>query len=93
MKGIRKVTKTGLVLLALFAGATTAAAQSADPIVGEDAFVTDCVQCHASAARIVRKIRGGTAEEKSTWLDVFLEDHYVSDIEKKADLIAYLVDL
>ena len=87
------MTKSGLVVLALVASAATAAAQPADPTAGEEVYVADCVQCHASAARIVRKIQGGTPEEKGTWLDTFLDGHHVSDTGNKADLIAYLTSL
>lgn len=85
--------KTGLVVLALFTSSVTAVAQSGDPVAGEDIYIGTCTECHASAARIARKISGRTVEEKSSWLDTFLDNHHVSDITQKDHLIAFLVSL
>lgn len=85
--------KTRLAALILLASAIQTSAQTGDPVAGEDAYVANCMKCHASAARIVRKIDGDTAEEKGAWLDGFLADHHLSDTGVKADLIIYLVNL
>jgi mono/diheme cytochrome c family protein len=87
------VWKTGLAVLMLFSGASSAPAQPGDAAAGEDAYVANCVQCHASVARIVRKIDGDSAEDKSAWLDTFLAEHHLRDMDAKADLIAYLISL
>lgn len=85
--------KNSLVVLALLASTAPAATQPGDPLAGEDAYIEVCAECHASAARIVRKIRRDSAEEMSAWLEDFLDDHHLGDTERKADLIAFLVGL
>ena len=87
------IRKAALATLIILAGTIGASAQQGDTAAGEDAFVAICKKCHNSAARIVRKIGGETAEEKSAWLDDFLAGHHVDNIDAKADLIAYLVNL
>lgn len=88
------MTKSCLAILLLAASGFSASAQAAgDAVLGETVYVSDCVSCHASAARIVRKIEGGNTEEKEAWLEAFLADHHLQDEAGKADLIAYLVSL
>ncbi|MFZ2103232.1 MAG: hypothetical protein WAU86_21985 [Oricola sp.] len=83
-------TGTAIAFLLTAAGAQ---AQSGDPASGEDVFVSDCVRCHATAGRIVRKIDGATPEEKTEWLNAFLPGHYLRDTDGRTDLIAYLLSL
>ncbi|MCI5077884.1 hypothetical protein [Oricola sp.] len=85
------MTKTGLAVLLLLAGTAGASAQSGEAAKGKDTYIAECVGCHASAARIVRKIGGGTPEDRADWLDDFLSDHHLTDMDAKADLMAYLL--
>jgi cytochrome c2 len=83
----------GSAALILLVSAIGASAQQGDPAAGEDAFVAICRKCHNSAAQIVRRIDGDTTEDRSAWLDSFLAGHHLTDMDAKADLIAYLANL
>lgn len=85
--------RNSLSIAFILAGSIGASAQPGDLAAGEDAFVNNCVECHAAAKRIVRKIEGDTAEAKIAWLDSFLDDHYLNEMDVKLDLIAYLISL
>jgi hypothetical protein len=83
-----------LVLLAFVFTSGTAMAEAellGDQADGEDAYAASCARCHASVARTLRRIGGGTSEEKAERLDVFLADHYAPDATTRADLIAFLL--
>jgi mono/diheme cytochrome c family protein len=56
--------RTALLALCLAAAAAPARAEG-DPARGEDAYLEACVECHASVARIVRRIAGATPVEKA----------------------------
>lgn len=79
-----------LALSLLLMGGASAAAQG-DSVEGEAAYATTCARCHASVARIVRRIDGATEDEKRAWLDAFLPTHHASDEAVRADLIAYML--
>jgi len=85
--------KSGLAVLALLAGVSNVHAQSGDPGAGENTYLSECSRCHRTADRIIGKIAGDTPEAKSAWLESFLPDHHLRDMESKADLISYLVSL
>jgi mono/diheme cytochrome c family protein len=61
-----------------------------DPVRGEKAYATACAGCHASLARITRRIPGMTPQQKQDWLGAFLSNHNAPE-EIRADLIAFLL--
>jgi mono/diheme cytochrome c family protein len=73
------------------AGAEEQQASAADAVRGEAHYAAACAGCHASAARIIRRIDGDTPDEKHNWLERFLADHHAPDAEMRADLIAFLL--
>jgi len=63
-----------------------------DPVRGEKAYATACASCHASLARITRRIEGRTPEQKQVWLDGFLSNHHAPEESIRADLIAFILN-
>jgi mono/diheme cytochrome c family protein len=56
-------------------------------------FKEHCAKCHARAAAVARGLKGQSAVEKSSQLDVFLKTHYAEDAQLRAKIVAYLVAL
>jgi hypothetical protein len=79
-----------LLVVLLVTGSGPAFAES-DPLRGEEVYATACARCHASVARTVRRIDGGTEEEREAWLADFLPEHYADDDTDLSDLIAFLM--
>ncbi|MEQ1717515.1 MAG: c-type cytochrome [Hyphomicrobium sp.] len=86
--------------LGFFAGLATVLAGSPQAAPGDDTaqageavFKTNCTKCHVSAATVARKLKGETAEEKTTNLAKFLETHQKSDPATRPALTAYLIGL
>jgi mono/diheme cytochrome c family protein len=64
---------------------------TADAARGEAHYASACAECHASAARIARRIEGDTPDEKQDWLERFLAEHHAPAANMRADLIAFLL--
>lgn len=83
----------GFALALMLAPADPARADGGEAAMeqGSAAYAELCAGCHASAARIVRRVQGDTDAARGEWLEGFLKTHYAPDDEKRAALIAYLL--
>lgn|GEM_PF-3159049 len=81
-----------LVKPVLAAGLLFAALASArgETIDGQTLYDQSCSECHPSKSRLLRKVPGGTAEEKQVWLAGFLRDHHAPDETAREQLIIWL---
>jgi mono/diheme cytochrome c family protein len=86
------ITSRVVLLFVLFAAGCGPALAESDPQRGEEVYATACARCHASVARTVRRIDGGTQEEREAWLAGFLPEHYAEQDADLSDLIAFLLD-
>ncbi|WP_114967180.1 hypothetical protein [Alkalilacustris brevis] len=58
---------------------------------GEAGYAADCAECHASAARITRRVPGDDDEARAEWLEEFLPEHFAPDAQVRRDIIAYML--
>lgn len=58
---------------------------------GAEGYAADCAECHASAARITRRVEGDTEEARAEWLEEFLPEHFAPDAQIRRDIIAYML--
>ncbi len=86
---------SGLALALALAGAPPLLADGGEEQIeqGSAAYAELCSGCHANAARIVRRVEGGTDAERGGRLDSFLKEHHAPDDAQRAALIAYLLSL
>ena len=52
-----------------------------------------CAKCHARAAALAANLKGQTEEAKTSSLDAFLQNHHAGDVQVRAKIVAYLVEL
>jgi hypothetical protein len=76
-----------LVLLAAMTPGAPALAQD-----GAAAWQRQCSDCHASVARVMRRLPAGSAESRADWLSHFLAGHHAPDPAVRSAIVAWLLE-